>query len=430
VRGPWRESIAYPITTLGKVCDVQLGKMLQPRPGSEADRLAPYLRAGSLATLSGAAVDLPEMYASAREISTYHVAEGDLVVAEGGDCGRTALLPSVPPNTIIQNSLHRLRPRADDVRFLRYALEAVYYSGWLDVLCNKATFGHLTREKLAALPIPNPAPTYQAVIADYLDRETTQVDALIAARRRMIAVLDERARAHLTSAVLGETASSAVKRSQVYGVIPITWGETSLRHLGCQVQTGPFGSQLHAEDYVDGGWPVVNPLNLAGGVITPSPAVTVSDETREELSRHVLRAGDIVFGRRGEMGRAGLVGDREAGWLCGTGCLRLRLSKEPRLSTNYLKLLLETTPARAYFELASVGSTMDNLNSDIVLGFPVPIPPKDSQDAIVASVLAMGHAVETARTAVELQIALLAERREALVTAAVTGELEIPVVAA
>jgi type I restriction enzyme S subunit len=73
---------------------------------------------------------------------------------------------------------------------------------------------------------------------------------------------------------------------------------------------------------------------------------------------------------------------------------------------------------------------MDNLNSDIVLGFPVPIPPKDSQDAIVASVLAMGHAVETARTAVELQIALLAERREALVTAAVTGELEIPVVAA
>ena len=315
------------------------------------------------------------------------------------------------------------------------------YLGWLvqsDVVVEEVvarsvgvSYPAINPSEIGTVRVPLPPLARQRAIADYLDRETARIDALIEKKRRMIELLEEQTHAWSVRLVLGDLGGTkgSTSPSGLYRVVPDGWKETALRHLHCSVQTGPFGSQLHAEEYVEGGWPVVNPMNLVEGEISAVETMTVSDQKRTELARHILAPGDIVFGRRGEMGRAGLAEEAHRGWLCGTGSLRLRL-RSTLITPTYLKLLLETPVARAYFELASVGSTMDNLNSEIVLALPTLVPPIATQDRIVEDVHARRETTEALRGRLERQIGLLQEHRQALITAAVTGKLEVPGVAA
>ncbi|MEJ7819634.1 MAG: restriction endonuclease subunit S [Rubrobacteraceae bacterium] len=277
---------------------------------------------------------------------------------------------------------------------------------------------------LARLPVPTLDLPAQRAIADFLDAETARIDALIAKKQQLVERLNQRLSVEHERLVLGQNrVQGSSTNGKFYGAT--VWPETALRHLNCEVQTGPFGSQLHAEDYVKDGWPVVNPSNIIGGRIIALPEITVDYETRTRLVRHTLKPGDIVFGRRGEMGRAGLVHEHEAGWLCGTGSLRLRLVGN-RLLPDYLKLLLETGAAKRYFQLSSVGSTMENLNTEILLALPVLVPSIGEQSWVVSVVSrARAHNLDI-EGKLNRSIALLIEHRQALITAAVTGEIEVP----
>ena len=118
--------------------------------------------------------------------------------------------PKLADETIFQNSLHRLRMHIDgDLRYIRYALQAVRASGWLDVLCNRTTFGHLTVEKLRQLRIPWPLPSEQRMIADYLDAETGRIDDLISKKRRLSGLLESRLIALAEDAVKGSDGDKA-----------------------------------------------------------------------------------------------------------------------------------------------------------------------------------------------------------------------------
>src|SRR5437660_561531 len=95
--------------------------------------------------------------------------------------------------------------------------------------------------------------------------------------------------------------------------------------VGGIIRTGPFGSQLHESDYRDGGLPVVMPKDIVSGRIVVDGIARIGPEDANRLSQHKLKKGDIVYGRRGDIGRRALITDREDGWLCGTGCLRISL---------------------------------------------------------------------------------------------------------
>jgi type I restriction enzyme, S subunit len=154
-----------------------------------------------------------------------------------------------------------------------------------------------------------------------------------------------------------------------------------LRAVTLDAQTGPFGSQLHFDEYVDDGIPVINPSNIINSKIAPDPAVAITEETSERLARHRLEPGDLVFARRGELGRAAVAHNEAAGWLCGTGSLRVR-TRQSALDSRFAEYVLQSASTRAYFEMYAVGSTMGNLNTSIVLGLPIPLPPLDEQRRI------------------------------------------------
>ena len=102
------------------------------------------------------------------------------------------------------------------------------------------------------------------------------------------------------------------------------------------VQTGPFGSQLHASDYSEDGTPVVMPQDMVDGRICCDAIARVADEFVQRLDRHKLKAGDIVFSRRGDVGRFAVVTPKEEGWICGTGSIRIRLNS-PHIDIRYLR---------------------------------------------------------------------------------------------
>ena len=163
------------------------------------------------------------------------------------------------------------------------------------------------------------------------------------------------------------------------------WREVTIGELceegGGNVQTGPFGSQLKASAYVPNGIPTVMPANLVDFRISEEGIARISREDHQRLSKHHLRPGDIVYGRRGEIGRHALVTEKENGWLCGTGCLRIRFGDaevEPRYVSYYLR---QPEVIQMILGMA-VGTTMPNLNTTIVKSIPLRLPPLPVQRRI------------------------------------------------
>jgi len=206
------------------------------------------------------------------------------------------------------------------------------------------------------------------------------------------------------------------------GEIPEHWEVKRVRDVAESIQTGPFGSQLHSDEYVMGGTPVINPANLRDGGLVPDPDCTVDSKTANRLAQHRLQGGDILFARRGDLGRCGLVTKQQEGWLCATGCLRLR-PRTPRIQPRYLIRLLSTSGVAQWLALQSVGATMQNLNTSIIARIPVAEPSPSEQDTIAAFIDRETARIDALVAKKERLIELLQEKRAAIITHAVTKGL-------
>ncbi|MBV9708331.1 MAG: restriction endonuclease subunit S, partial [Chloroflexi bacterium] len=135
--------------------------------------------------------------------------------------------------------------------------------------------------------------------------------------------------------------------------------------VGGTIRTGPFGSQLHESDYLEQGTPVVMPKNIVDGKISVADIARIGDDDICRLSQHKLRAGDIVYGRRGDIGRRGFITKKEEGWICGTGCLRISLGHKV-LDPTFLYYYLGTPKVVAWVANQAIGATLPNLNTSII----------------------------------------------------------------
>lgn len=167
--------------------------------------------------------------------------------------------------------------------------------------------------------------------------------------------------------------------------LPAGWREMTLGQLcsspGGGIQTGPFGSQLHASDYVTEGIPSVMPQNIGDNVINEAGIARITAGDAERLSRYRLRSGDIVYSRRGDVERRALVRRANDGWLCGTGCLRVRLGDGPD-DSRFVSYALGTEWTREWIVRHAVGATMLNLNTSILASVSLWVPPVMEQRAI------------------------------------------------
>ena len=208
------------------------------------------------------------------------------------------------------------------------------------------------------------------------------------------------------------------------GQIPNQWYQAKLGVGLLLIQTGPFGSQLHADDYVEKGYAyLVNPANIKDGKINLDEKCTLSEETINKLPQHIMKVGTIVFARRGEMGRCACIEDHNNIYFCGTGSIQLRCNE--LLDYQYVKYYLQTTYIKQYLELKSVGTTMPNLNSSIIANIPALFPPIEEQRQIVQTIERLTCSIdEQIRLKNEL-LMRLCEYKKSLIYEVVTGKKEV-----
>ncbi len=302
-------------------------------------------------------------------MKTYGLEVGDLLLNEASgspnEVGKPAIWMGEIEDCAFQNTLLRVRPtdRVDPRYLLHYlheqAVTAAFARGSRGVGIH-----HLGREALSKWPVPLPPLDEQRRIAAILD----QADAVRKKRWAVLRHLDD-LRTSVFSGMFGDPVASS--------------GATRLADIA-DIQIGPFGSLLHKQDYVTGGVPLINPTHIVNGGIRPDPDFSVSAEKAASIDSYILRVGDVVMGRRGEMGRCAVVGVEHDGYLCGTGSLIVR--PRPGIADSvYLHAALSHPSTKSLLERLALGSTLPNLNAAIVSGLPILAPPPIDQQRFRAS---------------------------------------------
>lgn len=191
-----------------------------------------------------------------------------------------------------------------------------------------------------------------------------------------------------------EQLETARQQLKVYRQAVLEWAfevdkekykSNTLAVVSDKIQIGPFGTQLHKEDYIEGGIPLINPMHIVGGLIKADSSYSITPEKRDSLPNYILLEGDVIMGRRGEMGRCGLVTAKEDGWFCGTGSLYIRPNKD-LVDPEFLYFYLSNDTVKKYLEENAGGTTMANLNLKIVNNIPIHLPTLEEQQQIVQEI--------------------------------------------
>jgi len=179
------------------------------------------------------------------------------------------------------------------------------------------------------------------------------------------------------------------------------WKKVKLGEITSNIQTGPFGSQLHMSDYSDEGTPVVMPKDIINGKISESSIARVSENHVKRLNRYVVFTGNILYARRGDVGKCAYVSEKENGWLCGTGCLNVESNLDV-VDSKFLFFQLQTPETVGWIQKNAVGATMLNLNTEILSRVPISLPPLETQQKIASILSAYDDLIENNRKQIKL----------------------------
>lgn len=268
---------------------------------------------------------------------------------------------------------------------------------------------NLSQRSFGQLSVSIPPLPEQRSIANFLDRETTEIDSFIADQEELIGLLAERRDAGWQSAF------DNLKAPHV-----------PLRRVIESVADGPFGSSLTSAHYTDEGARVVRLGNIGINEFKDGDRAFISMDYFAELAAHSVRQGDVVVAGLGDdrmpLGRAAVVPDLGPA-IVKADCYRLR--PRPVVTSAYLAWVLSAPQSRARMRELSRGSTRQRLNTSVVQDVAIPLPTLATQSQVVGTT--MGHvqeldaAIADAREAIRLS----RERRSALISAAVTGRIDV-----
>jgi type I restriction enzyme S subunit len=408
-----------------KFCfNIQLGKMLQPKPKNINDVEFPYLKALHVNWDNIDTDNLPEMFASKKDIAKYSVSEGDLLVCEGGEVGRAALIKKLIEPAIIQNALHRVRnDELGDVNFFSYMLRNISDAGWFDILCNKATIAHLTGEKLSAIRFPVPPLKEQQIIAKFLDFKSRKIDSLIEKKKALIEKLEEKRIALITQAItkgLDQRVNLKPSGAEFLGDVPEHWVVSNLRHFCKTVSTGTTPSTSNDDNYE-------NPTELW---FSPSDFDDRNIElcySKKKLNKYALDTGAVKTFPKGSVlligigATLGKVGIANREFSCNQQINVI--VPEDNLNSYYLVYLL--LAQKEMIRVISNASTLGIINQDQTKSIEICIPPLNEQKAIIQYI--SNEILELNRVQdknLEL-INKLKEYRSAIITSAVTGKIDV-----
>lgn len=359
--------------------------------------------------------NLMQATASPRQIEIFRLRPGDVVITKDSetaeDIGVPAYVQASAEDMVLGYHLALLRPRQKSVdgRYLYWAMCSDDARGQLSTGATGVTRFALRTDVIRSATISAPAAAEQRAIADFLDTETARIDALTTKKRRLTELLDERSAGAVEVAVRAMVAED---------------GEVPLKRLVAEVTVGIVVTP--SEWYAPEGVVALRGLNIRPGRIDAADVVHLTQEGHRLHRKSALRQGDVVVVRTGQAGAAAVVPSH----LDGANCVDLLIVRQGEMDSEFLTFVLNSDWTQKHVERNSVGSIQSHFNVGALRELPVPNSSLDRQHQTAQQLRLDTTRLSETRHRLSRQIDLLHKRRQALITAAVTGELELPGVAA
>ena len=406
--------------------EVALGKMLDAKrvTGESSGR---YLRNVDVQWDDVNVDDLPEMDFPPSERNRYMLRPGDLLVCEGGEVGRTSIWGGDIDECFYQKAIHRVRPRSESQipRFFYFLMCALAKGGVFTAGGNPNTIDHLTAVQLRHYRVPFPATREQRAIADFLDRETAKIDALMAMKERLIELLQEKRAALIARAVTrGLDTNVPMKDSGVewLGEIPAHW-EAKRTKFAATLRSGHTPSRQNPEFWKDCTIPwfgLADVWQIRNGQVeyVNVTAEKISEIGMANSAARLLPKGTVILSRTASVGFSAILGVDMAttqdfvNWVCGKF-----------LQPEYLLYVFRAMGPE--FRRLTMGSTHQTIYMPDVGCFSTPFPPVTEQAQIVAFLREETAVIDALIAKVRQAINHLKEFRTALISAAVTGKIDV-----
>ena len=400
---------------------------------TDADYELQYVDIGNVDSLGTIHEIATYPFAEAPSRARRRVRDGDVIIS----CVRTYLqaiapVQDPPDNLIVSTGFAVVRPCAGvlDAAFGRYVLREPSFLAEVEMRSVGVSYPAVNTSDLGDIPVHLPPEPNQRVIADYLDRETARLDALVAAKERVLGLLAEKRRALITRAVTrGLDPRAPVRDSGIpwLGELPDNWRVERLRfHLhGIEQGWSPICDNMPA---APDEWGVLKAGCVNGWELDSNQNKRLPDDTAPRPQYEVCR-GDVVMSRANTtslLGSTVFVGEVRPRLLLCDKLYRLGVNDDT-LNRQYLVAFLRTPVGRCEFERDATGASnsMQNIGQDSVRNLWLPIPPINEQRAIVDYIRKVSVKLEAVHAATDGTAKLLRERRAALIAAAVTGRIDI-----
>jgi len=299
-----------------------------------------------------------------------------------------------------------LRPRFENI-LASYIYRALARDEFFDFSMLNVTGTKMPRGKrdwIKSFDIPIPPLAEQKRIVAKIDAAFEKIDRLKANAEKNLANAKELFQSALDEAMRPKKG----------------WVEKRLGEVA-NIRVGPFGSSLHKADYVDNGVPLVNPCHMKDSKIADRISTQVSHDKAESLKEYRLKAGDIVFARRGEIGRLAFVSEKEDGYLCGTGSLFARFRE--RYDIQFLYFFFSSKSFVERLVLLSTGTTMKSINSSALESMSFSVPPMNDQQRLAKQLDSLSQKTKALQQNYARQVADCAEMRQAILREAFEGRL-------
>lgn len=334
-----------------------------------------------------------------KNVDFYHQENECIGLVKDGSIGKVFVLP---PRSSVIGTLQYIFPKEGyTLRFVAYCLQS------LDFLKYKvgAVIPHIYFRDYGECEILVPDDIVeQQRIVDLLDQEFAKIDALKANAEKSLQAAKDLYQATLKKELEPKEG----------------WKPVILKDIAV-VRVGPFGSSLHKKDYISGGTPLVNPIHMKDGRVTPDNDFSVDDDKLKELCNYTLKEGDIVFARRGEIGRCALITEKEEGYLCGTGSLFVRLKQG--YNSKFLITLFNSPSVKEQLLAKATGATMLNINSTSVENLDLYLPSSQKQKRILSCIDDLNDKCKALQQNYRKTHSLCDDLKQALLRKAFNGEL-------
>ncbi|MGW1255985.1 restriction endonuclease subunit S [Streptomyces sp. NPDC002513] len=343
-----------------------------------------------------------------------------------GTLGRVGYFSNPPDSLPCMADSHvtiaRAKPDELDARFSYYWLSSQPFQEYVyaALVVGATNQIELNRDRLGDAPVPLPPLEEQRRIADFLDAETARIDSYVNLHERLISVLQEKASAAIESLLLHGHVQPSKAGHPGSAPFPSRFPIGRLKHVASRVDVGIAEAATHA--YVSDGVPLIRSTNIRANLLETRDMLYIAPWFAERNRSKYVFAGDILTVRTGNAGVSAVIPQDLNRSQTFT---QLITTLRDGNSAEYFCQFLNSRLCRQYFDTVSWGSAQKNISVPLLANTPVPIPPTEIQRNISESVEHLSEVNSSLVSKVEKARQLASERRQALITAAVTGQFDV-----